>query len=148
MTEISFYHLERHTLEQTLPKLLEKVLGTGGRAVVMLGSAERRDALNDVLWTFDDRGFLPHGTEADGHAEAQPVWLTVEDENPNGATFLVLADGASSDRVGNYERCLELFDGRDNTAVTTARARWQAYKDAGHAVRYFQQGERGWEEKG
>lgn len=148
MTEISFYHLERSPLETALPKLLEKVLSTGGRAVVMVGSIERRDALDTLLWTYDDRGFLPHGTENDGHAPDQPVWLTIEDENPNAAGFLVLADGAVSDKVGDFGRCLEIFDGRDNTAVTAARARWQAYKTDGHSVTYFQQGERGWEKKG
>ena len=35
MTEIGFYHLQRSTLEQALPRLLEKVLETGGRAVVV-----------------------------------------------------------------------------------------------------------------
>lgn len=148
MTDISFYHLERSPLETALPKLLEKVLETGGRAVVMVGSAERRDALDDLLWTYHDRGFLPHGTEKDGHAADQPVWLTVDDENPNGAGFLVLADGAISENVGEFERCLEIFDGRDDDAVTSARSRWQAYKADGHTVTYFQQGNRGWEKKG
>jgi DNA polymerase-3 subunit chi len=71
------------------------------------------------------------------------VWLTDADENPNGAQFLFLADGASSARVAEYERCFELFDGNDPDAVQAARARWTAYKDAGFALAYWRQTDRG-----
>ena len=100
MTEIWFYHLQRQSLEEALPALLEKVLVAGARAVVMLGSEERVEAVNLRLWTYDDRGFLPHGSARDGFPAEQPIWLTVQDENPNGAKILVLADGACSAKVG------------------------------------------------
>ncbi|MGE0736818.1 MAG: DNA polymerase III subunit chi [Alphaproteobacteria bacterium] len=148
MTDIGFYHLQKSPLEAALPKLLEKVLQAGKRAVVMAGSEERIEALNNLLWVYDDRGFLPHGSRKDGFAEQQPVWLTVDDENPNGAQILVLTDGARSTRVGQYERCLDMFDGNDETALEAARARWSEYKGAGHAVTYWQQNDRGgWEKK-
>lgn len=147
MTEIGFYHLERSTLEQALPKLLEKVLASGARAVVKAGSRERLDALNAHLWTYNDRAFLPHGSAEDGHAEDQPVWLTTDDDNPNAAPVLILTDGAGSARVGDYLRCLEIFDGRDEAAVAAARERWQAYRAAGHTVTYWQQTGRGWVER-
>ncbi len=148
MTEIGFYHLQRSTLEQALPRLLEKVLETGGRAVVKASSDERVEALAAHLWTYDDRSFLPHGSEADGFAEEQPIWLTKQDENPNKAGFLVLTDGASSERIADYDRCLELFDGNDPAAVAAARERWTAYKAAGHGVTYYQQNPGGgWEKK-
>ncbi len=148
MTDVGFYHLQRSPLEQALPKLLEKVLGAGLRAVLKAGSEDRVEALNSLLWTYDQRGFLPHGSRKDGHAEQQPVWLTELEENPNGATVLILTDGASSEAVANYQRCLDMFDGNDPEAVQAARARWKAYKAAGHAVTYWQQTERGgWEKK-
>lgn len=147
MTDVNFYHLQRSSLEQTLPKLLEKVLQAGKRAVVMARSDDRIAALNTLLWTYDPNGFLPHGSKDDGNAPDQPVWLTTEDENPNGATVLVLTDGAASARLGDYERCLDVFDGRDADRVADARERWTGYKGAGHAVTYWQQGERGWEKK-
>lgn len=148
MTDVSFYHLTRSTLEQTLPRLLEKALQGGARCVVMAGSPERVEALSAHLWTWDPNSFLPHGTRRDGNAEQQPVWLTDEDENPNAATMLFLTDGARSEKVADYARCFELFDGRDESAVGTARERWKVYRDAGHAVSYWQQNDKGgWEKK-
>lgn len=143
MTDVAFYHLQRSTLEAALPALLAKTLAAGKRAVVMLGAPERVEALNSVLWTFDPESWLPHGSAADGNAADQPVWLTGSDENPNGAQFLFLADGATSARVADYERCFELFDGNDPDAVEKARARWTAYKEQGHALAYWRQTEQG-----
>ena len=146
MTDIGFYHLERSSLERTLPRLLEKVLDAGKRAVVVAGSEERVEALNAALWTYDQGSFLPHGSARDGNAAEQPIWLTAGDENPNEAEILVLTDGAHSDHVDGYERCLEMFDGRDEAAVAGARARWKAYTEAGHAVTYWRQTDRGWKQ--
>ena len=149
MTEVRFYHLTRQPLESVLPKMLElSLVRDGRRAVVMAGSAERVEALNAHLWTYDDRGFLPHGSRPDGHAVRQPIWLTDADENPNEAAVLFLTDGASSDHIGEYALVCDLFDGNDAAAVAAARARWRACADAGHALTYWQQTERGgWEKK-
>ena len=148
MTEVRFYQLQRSTLEQVLPQLLEKTYERGQRAVVMTGSDERAEALTVHLWVSKDRRFLPHGNKRDGHAARQPIWLTAEDENPNGAQVLFLTDGATSDRVQEYQLCIELFDGNDAEAVEAARRRWAAYKKAGHRLTYYQQTEAGrWEEK-
>jgi len=147
-SEVNFYHLTKASLEDALPRLLVKTLQAGERAVVMLGSPERVDALNTHLWTFDPNGFLPHGSAKDGDAARQPVWLTHLDENPNGANFLFVADRAKSEKVDTYKRCFELFDGRDEEAVADTRERWKAYKAAGHTVAYWQQTESGgWEKK-
>jgi DNA polymerase III subunit chi len=148
VTEIRFYHLTRTPLERALPNLLERALAAGMRSVVIAGSEERVEALNQLLWTYEERSFLPHGSKRDGRPERQPVWLTTEDENPNGATCLVLTDGAVSNRIGEYQRCLDLFDGQDPAAVEGARARWKAWKAAGHELSYWQQDESGrWQQK-
>jgi DNA polymerase-3 subunit chi len=148
MTEVGFYHLTRTPLERALPKLLERVLAGGLRAVVVSGSAERVEALNAALWTYEQLSFLPHGSAKDGQAEEQPIWLTTEDENPNAATVLVLTDGVSTSKVGEFARCLDMFDGRDADAVAAARERWKAMKAAGHSLAYWQQNEAGsWEKR-
>jgi DNA polymerase-3 subunit chi len=149
MTQIGFYHLLNTPLEAALPRLLSKALGQGMRALVMAGTPERVKALDGVLWSFDQGSFLPHGTAKEGRPEDQPIYLTTDAENPNGASLLVLTDGVEHGSIGAFERCLDLFDGTDEQAVTAARARWRALKDAGHELTYWQQTEQGgWEKKG
>lgn len=148
VTEVRFYHLQRTTLEDALPRILEKVLERGQRAVVILGSRERVEQMNAHLWTYRPDSFLPHGSAADGHADDQPVWLTAEDERPNGAQVLILADGAVSDMIADYEVCCEMFDGGDPAVVEAARRRWIADRDAGLRLTYWQQRPQGgWEKK-
>ena len=148
MTEIAFYHLERSPLERALPKLLEKTLEAGKRALVVVGSVERVEAFDGLLWTYHQEAWLPHGTEKDGNPADHPVWLAVTDDNVNTANFLFLTDGATSDRVAEFERCFELFDGNDIHLVDAARSRWKAYQNAGHVLTYWQQNEGGgWDKK-
>ncbi len=148
MTDIAFYHLERARLELALPKLLEKTIRVGKRALVIAGTEVRVESLANALWTYDQDSWLPHGTVEDGNAKDQPVWLATDDVNPNGATFLFLADGMTSHRLSEFERCFEIFDGNDPTMVGVARRHWSAYKDAGHDLTYWQQTPAGgWEKK-
>jgi len=149
MTEIAFYHLTRTRLPEALARLLGRILAQPARALVLCGSEERVAALDTALWTCAEPAWLPHGTAAMGYPDQQPIWLTAEDAPaPNGARFLVLLDGAESARLAAYDRVLDLFDGADEAAVAAARRRWAAATAAGHALSYWQQGERGWEKKG
>jgi DNA polymerase-3 subunit chi len=148
MTDVAFYNLQRSPLEAVLARLLERTLAERKRAVVIAGSEERVEALAGALWTYRPDSWLPHGTAQDGHPEDQPVWLTARDENPNGASYLILTDGADSQHLDTFERCLDLFDGNDRAAVEAARARWAERKSAGHSLTYWQQTDRGsWQRK-
>ncbi|SHO65674.1 DNA polymerase III, chi subunit [Pseudoxanthobacter soli DSM 19599] len=148
MTEVLFYHLERQGLEAVLPTLVEKCLERSWRVVVQAGSRERRDALDSLLWTYRDDSFLPHGTSADGPGEDQPVFLTAEDDNPNGATVRFLVDRAAPGDIAPYQRVVFLFDGNDPDALKEARDQWRAVKAEGHDLTYWQQSPAGrWERK-
>ncbi|HMR29592.1 MAG TPA: DNA polymerase III subunit chi [Geminicoccaceae bacterium] len=143
MTEIGFYHLTRSPLVEALPRLLEKVVASGQRAVLRCGDGARVEALDRALWTYGKDSFLPHGTRADGHAEMQPIFLTDGEDRPNGAAILVVVDGAPFGDLSPYDRCLDMFDGLDETAVATARDRWRWGREQGHRLVYWQQNERG-----
>ncbi|MSP67462.1 MAG: DNA polymerase III subunit chi [Alphaproteobacteria bacterium] len=146
MVEIGFYHLTTVPLERALPRLLEKVLASGHRALVWAASAERVEALNAALWTYAQESFLPHGTAADGFAAEQPILLTTTAENVNAARVLVLVDGAGAEGYEAFDRCLDLFDGNDPEAVAAARARWRQHREVGRQVTYWRQNSGGgWE---
>jgi DNA polymerase-3 subunit chi len=148
MTEVLFYHLDRQPLDAVLPGLIEKSLERGWRVVVHAGTGERVEALDQHLWTYRDDSFLPHGTSADGSADAHPVWLTAGDDNPNRAAIRFLVDGADIARFEGYERIVVLFDGQDTSAVERARAAWKRAKASGAACTYWQQSAGGrWEKK-
>lgn len=141
--QVSFYHLGTMPLVKSCGKLLEKVLATGKRAVVLCESEERVRDLNSGLWTFATHSFLPHGTLREGMPERQPIWITTTKENPNGAQILLVLDGAQVDETDPFERCLDIFDGNDPEAVQKARSRWSHYRKRGDTLSYWKQNESG-----
>lgn len=146
MAELWFYHLERSDLSRALPPLLEKSLQRGWRALVRGGSPERLDELDVVLWTYRDDSFLPHAREGD--PKRQPVWLTSEGGNPNGAQVLFLLDGAEPGDLSSFERACLMFDGRDEAALELARSRWKQAKADGIVASYWRESAGGkWEKQ-
>jgi DNA polymerase-3 subunit chi len=142
MTETLFYHLERRSLEEVLPGLVEKSLARGWRALIRTDSSERSDALDTLLWTYDDQSFLPHAQSGDGDSSRQPVLITVEEGNPNLAQIFFYVGGAlPSDwgSLGDLARIVLLFDGRDAEALAKARGAWKDAKAGGHDVTYWKE---------
>lgn len=147
MALVQFYHLTTSPLERALPKLLEKALAAGNRVLLIDGVEERLEYLNQLLWTYDPGSFLPHGTVKEGQAELQPVLLSATQDNTNHANLLLTTDGTYVTKAEQYAKVLDMFDGRNPEAVTSARARWKQYKDAGHTLTYLRQTEQGgWEQ--
>ncbi len=144
MTEVLFYHLQHQPLERVLPALLEKSLERGWRAIVQAGSDERIEALDAHLWTYRDDSFLPHGTWREAEAAAQPILLTLSEDNRNGATVRFQIDGTGLPAdADTYGRIVLMFDGSDSDAVAAARERWTEAKAKGFEVTYWQPDEEG-----
>jgi len=148
MPDIRFYHLLTRTIDQTLPDILQKGLSAGHRIVVRVKNDAEAERLAAHLWTYKAESFLPHGTKKDGHAEHQPIWITPGDDIPNNANMIVILNGSL---VGTDNEsltlCCDLFDGNDAEAVQSARTRWKHYKDQNMSLAYWQQTDKGWDQK-
>ena len=144
MSAIDFCDLAGQPLVPGLGRLLEPLVAAGERAVVLVGSPERLEALNAGLWTYDPASFLPHGSAADGYPDRQPVWLTTVEENPNGPSTLVFLEEGEPSRLDVFARYLFLFDRTSPDGREGGRERWRRYRDAGHALRYCEKTAEGW----
>jgi DNA polymerase III subunit chi len=144
MAEVGFYHLTRSAVADALPQLLTRTLAAGHRALVLLRSDAAAETLSKALWA--QPAWLPHGTKTDGDAPLQPIWLSTEAVALNDAHYLFLIEGADADLAG-FDRVFDLFDGGDADAVTAARDRWRAAKQANHVLTYWQQTNTGWQKQ-
>lgn len=128
-----------------MPKLAEKAYATGKPVQILLGTEERVEFINSLLWTYSEESFLPHGSKKDGFVEDQPIFITATEENANNAALLILADGAQVDisKLSAYERVLNIFDGNNETALNNARAYWKELKGADAELHYWQQNANG-----
>ena len=143
--EAWFYHLEHGTIDRTLPELLEKTLERGWRAVVRSIDSTRLAHLDGWLWTYREDSFLAHGLESAPNAARQPILLTAGDGRRNEAEALFILDEPPN-MLEAYERCIVLFEGTDDIALTRARLLWSSYKKSGSTTSYWKQREAGgWE---
>lgn len=138
--EVSFYQLLKTPLEKALPKLVEKIYQNGYRVLIVCDTQERVEMLNNVLWTFSPGAFIPHGCEGD--AKRQPIWLTTELTNANNANLVIITNGMFVPG-DSFEKCLDIFDGNDETSLKNARSRYADYKNAGFKMAFWQQNETG-----
>ena len=146
--EVWFYHLERTALEHALSGLLDKTLAKGWRALVRTAGPDRADQIDQALWTYKDDSFLPHGLDGEPLSDRQPILITHGEANSNQAQALFLLDGAEPGALDGFERCIILFDGRDDAALSVARGRWKSLKEGGLQVSYWRENpERGWEKQ-
>jgi DNA polymerase-3 subunit chi len=144
--ELWFYHLERSSLDQVLPSLLQKTLANGWRALVCSPDPERIKWLDQWLWTWRDDQFLPHSVVDAPRAEAQPILLTTGMENENSAQVAFLLDEADPAQFQDFERSILMFDGADDAAVARARNHWKLAKASDQKILYWKQSEAGkWE---
>jgi DNA polymerase III subunit chi len=143
MTEVFFYHLQRQPLEKVLPVLTAKCLERQWKVVIRAGSAERLKALDDLLWTFADESFLPHGLANDPQSSQQPVVLAMEEEATNAPDVCLLVDGVAPALPDHFKRLMILFDGNDAGALAIAREQYKTLRDQGHDLSYWQQDESG-----
>ena len=147
---VDFYHLQKQSLEDVLPKLLEKAYSTSKKIKVKIGNELRVDFINSLLWTYNEESFLPHGTNKDGFAEMQPIFLSSDDTVPNHAEYLFLVDGAmvNTDVLLNFERVFNIFGSTDNETLVKAREFWKELKKENIELHYWQQDNSGrWIEK-
>jgi DNA polymerase-3 subunit chi len=143
-----FYHLTRHSLEETLPMLLDKAMGAGWRVAVRGVDPGRMEWLDQKLWLGPEEGFLPHGLAGGKHDAHQPVLLTTGQAG-NDPACLMTVDGANvtPDEVSALERVCILFDGHDMEAVQHARGQWKALTDPKCAAQYWSEESGRWEKK-
>jgi DNA polymerase-3 subunit chi len=149
MAEVFFYHLSASPLEQMLPQVLQRTLQNNWRVLVRCADKDQVNWLDARLWGGNTPQFLPHGVQGGAHDADQPVLLTSEAGNPNGAKALMLVMGAktSAQEVAEFERVSLIFNGNDEAALQAARSDWKNLTDEGVAAKYWSQASGRWEMK-
>jgi DNA polymerase-3 subunit chi len=136
MTQVDFYILndgQPGTLSLFTCRLAEKAYRHGHQVYIHLETALQLRQLDDLLWTYRDGSFLPHGIHTPDSPCAQPVLLGHTDapEGP-GDVLLNLAAGVPG-FFSRFNRVAELV-GSDDNQVKAARNRYRFYKDRGYAL--------------
>lgn len=149
MPDIRFYHLESEDIATALPKLMERVVAAGLRAVIKVKDKDQSQQIDELLWSYKPDSFLAHDVEGCNSPADQPIYITTTDmDHPNQADCLVLLDADNWSDFGGFQRILYMFDGRSDQIVEAARGDWKRFRDLGLDMSYWQQNPGGgWAQK-
>jgi len=152
MTErVDFYVLKSSTAKQRWTfacRLTEKAYLRDLKVVLLSESAADAEALDELLWTFNERAFVPHelrmgaasasgpapaagAPSASGFAPAagpSPVQLTQNLDSIEVADLLVNLSDRLPAGLDRFARIAEIMDG-DAERRTKGRERFKAYRD-------------------
>jgi DNA polymerase III subunit chi len=126
MTEAVIYKLTNNPWKKVFPKLLEGVVSKGNK-VHVLCAAEKIKEIDDVLWTYEQLAFLPHGTSEDSHVENQPIILSSKPQALNGAKILAITNDNIPENYKEYDKILFVFDASQHQSIPNVVKQLEEY---------------------
>jgi DNA polymerase-3 subunit chi len=136
MTErVDFYVLKSSTAKQRWTfacRLTEKAYLRDLKIVLLSESDADAEALDELLWTFNERAFVPHelrkSAPAASAASPAPVLLTPDLDSIEAADLLVNLSDRLPARLDRFGRIAEIMDG-DAERKAKGRERFKAYRE-------------------
>ena len=99
--------------------------------LVLARDAAQAEAIDDLLWAFDEDAYVPHQLAGDEEDDLTPVLIAPPDvDAPLRPLLINLRDGAVE---RSFERVLEVVPA-DDSAREPLRERWKQYKARGFEV--------------
>jgi DNA polymerase-3 subunit chi len=137
MTQVDFYVIPGADPQQRLQfacRLTDKAWRLGHRVYIHTESAQQTQQLDDLLWTFQQNSFVPHGVYRDAGDPQLPVLLG-HDSEPD-ASHQVLINLAAEVPLffSRFERVAELVNA-DDSVRRQSRGRYTFYKERGYPLR-------------
>jgi DNA polymerase-3 subunit chi len=134
MTErVDFYVLKSSAAQQRWAfacRLAEKAYLKDLKIVIVNDTLADARALDELLWTFNERSFVPHKVCLDEQSldPATPVHLVLESPAIPAADLLVNLAPRLPTQLQRYQRIAEIIDA-DEERRRQGRERFKAYRD-------------------
>ncbi|HTD73792.1 MAG TPA: DNA polymerase III subunit chi [Steroidobacteraceae bacterium] len=134
MTErVDFYVLKSAAAKQRLAfacRLTEKAYLKDLKIVIVSDTLADAQALDELLWTFNERSFIPHKVCLDERSvdPATPVHLTLEPIAVASADLLVNLTQRLPTQLERFTRIAEVIDA-DEERRRMGRERFKSYRD-------------------
>jgi DNA polymerase-3 subunit chi len=132
MTErVDFYVLKSSTPKQRwifACRLTEKAYLRNLSVVLCSDSAQDIASLDELLWTFNERSFVPHDIHRTVATTRAPVQLTADLDVMGPADLLVNLSGRLPARLERFARIAEIIDA-DEERRRSGRERFKTYRE-------------------
>ncbi|EIC21909.1 DNA polymerase III subunit chi [Thiorhodovibrio frisius] len=131
MTRVDFYTLGKQYPGDRFHfacRLIGKIRSQGLRVLVHCPDAGQAQALDRLLWSFDEGSFLPHGLIGRVDAELTPVLISPNGEPQAEHQVLVNLGLEVPAFFSRFQRLCELID-QSAEVRKAGRRRWAWYKE-------------------
>jgi DNA polymerase-3 subunit chi len=133
MARVDFYVLEQADSLARLRlacRLAEKAWSQSQRVLLLTSGSEEARTLDDMLWTFRDRSFVPHEIFSPGCAPKSTVLISDGTALPAEADVLINLCERVPETFERFARIVEPVDG-DPERRKAGRERFRFYRDRG-----------------
>jgi DNA polymerase-3 subunit chi len=135
VSRVDFYVLSEDAPDARLRcacRLAEQAVEQGQRVYLRTASASEAQRLDELLWTFNDRSFLPHEIFSGSPASHARVLILLGDAAPPAShrQLVVNLTDAVPVELADYERVAEIVD-VDPERKRNARERFRQYRERG-----------------
>lgn len=132
---VDFYVLSEDAPDARLRwacRLAEQAAEQGSHVYLQTAGHAEAQRLDELLWTHNDRSFLPHEIFAGGPASHARVMVLLGEAAapPSHRQLVVNLTGAVPAELEHYDRVAEIVD-VDPERKRTARERYKQYRDRG-----------------
>ncbi len=133
MPRVDFYVLEG---VETRPRLVyacriaEKAFDLKQRVSLLTETAADAEALDNLLWTFRDRSFIPHELQPAAGESDCPVVIGWQGQRPAHPDLLINLGSSVPANFTDYARIAEIIDA-DNDRRRAGRERYRYYVERG-----------------
>jgi len=137
MARVDFYVLDRvdeRSRQLLACKLAEKAYRLQNTVYIHAKSAADASHLDELLWTFRDGSFVPHGIVGSGEeAAAAPVVIGHPDNHADSCDLLINLCDDIPPFANAFPRVAELVTS-DEACRQASRKRFAAYREQGHTL--------------
>lgn len=135
MTRVDFYVLSEEDEAAALRfacRLAEKAVEQGNRVHLRTASAQQTQRMDDLLWTFNDRAFLPHEVTTGAAASHERVMVVISEAHAPAShrQLLINLTDALPENFADYERVAEIVPA-DAEKKRLSRERYKSYRERG-----------------
>jgi len=131
MTRVEFVKLHKQEKARHLCELAEEFFAQGKRVVVTVQDDNQGVTLDRFMWTWQKGSFIPHAYD-NGAVDCldDPVVITCEERNANGARVLVMGKPCSLPFIRQFETAIDFAELYDDELKIASRKRFAQYKEA------------------
>ena len=144
--EINFYQID-DVYHKSIAPLLIKTLDEGKKAFLFCSDEDRLAEIDKGLWQFSKTKFVPHVTNKETDIEElsswdrQPIVISDEEDNKNGADYLVLINEPSSDFIKKFNRIFYFYT---DEQIDEAKKFAKNFTKDGQKVKSFKKSDGKW----